>query len=81
MLLCETDRKELTRALTDSSRVVFHDHSVVLRDILELLNRPWRVFVNWVPRECNMVVDSLVKKGLHSRVIERTVIVRPELDL
>lgn len=56
-LLCETDCQELTQALTDTTRVMCHDHSMVLYEIKELIERQWQVLVSWVPREANAVAD------------------------
>lgn len=80
-LLCETDCQELTRVLTDSTRVMCKDHSRVLCEIKELIERHWQVWVSWVPREANAVADWLTKQGLRSRVQELVDVPTPSPDL
>ncbi|XP_057418995.1 uncharacterized protein LOC130713223 [Lotus japonicus] len=62
-IIYDSDCKDPVSILQVSTRISTHVHASVLREISDLLARPWRVELSWCGREANYVADWLAKRG------------------
>ncbi|XP_057444680.1 uncharacterized protein LOC130736924 [Lotus japonicus] len=62
---CYTDCLEAQQIITNNQDVDTYWHKDEIIAIRALLNKEWRVFVNYVPRERNQVADALAKLAVN----------------
>ncbi|XP_057444937.1 uncharacterized protein LOC130737196 [Lotus japonicus] len=82
-IACDIDCEELVTILdrTDQDLVLHHPQVLVLKEIMTLMARDWRVTVNWVHRDGNAAADWLAKYG-HSLLDPGVHVIRqPENEL
>lgn len=65
-ILVEVDSKEVLQAVRNKETYVLCPQA---REVAELIQRNWCVSLQWIPRECNSVVDCLAKLGVATCLI------------
>ncbi|KAJ1379445.1 Ribonuclease H domain [Sesbania bispinosa] len=63
-IICESDSLEAAKLIGSATMSSFHEHAILLANIIALLQRDWTVYVKHTYREANFAADFFAKLGV-----------------